>query len=188
VAVATSGEIITGGELLKLDVDHSRSDQPTGHQPAASTSLLRWMRILLLAGGPANTVWENLLFLLGAASVTVSAIIHLHLWMNGYSNIRTIGPLFLAQSIGGLVLAAAILLIRRLGTALLGLGFLLATIAGFLWSVNYGLFGFQDTWEASFAKSAFWNETIGAILLFILIGVTALRELARRRRHQAHAG
>jgi len=39
---------------------------------------------------------------IGAATVAVSAIIHLHLWLQGYKHIHTIGPLFLAQAVGGM--------------------------------------------------------------------------------------
>jgi hypothetical protein len=108
---------------------------------------------------------RNLLFVLGAAAVAVSASIHLHLWLGGYSGIATIGPLFLLQAIGGYTLAAAILVLRRPSVALAAAGYLLATMAGFLLSVNVGLFGFQDSWSAPWATTAFADEAAGAVLL-----------------------
>ena len=42
--------------------------------------------------------------------------------------------------------------------AVVAFGFVVSTIAGFLLSVNVGLFGFQDTWSASFATMAFGVE------------------------------
>ena len=77
---------------------------PHPESPARPAEQTR--RILaLLAWGPARlrspTAWwaVNVLALVGAALVVVSAIIHLHLWGQGYSAIAVIGPLFLAQGV-----------------------------------------------------------------------------------------
>ena len=66
----------------------------------------RTRRILaLLAWGPARlgsaaARWAvNVLALAGAALVIISAIIHRHLWDQGYSGIAVMGPLFLAQGV-----------------------------------------------------------------------------------------
>jgi hypothetical protein len=56
---------------------------------------------------------RNALLALGAAAVAVSASVHLHLWLDGYSGIATIGPLFLLQAIAGYALAIAILALRH---------------------------------------------------------------------------
>jgi len=117
------------------------------------------------------------LFVLGAAAVAMSASVHLHLWVDGYSGIATIGPLFLLQAISGYVLAVAILVLRRPVVALAGAGFLLATMAGFLLSVNVGLFGFQDSWSAPWATTAFAVEGVGAVPL---LAATAVRSSAGR--------
>jgi hypothetical protein len=132
---------------------------------------------LLFAGGRSNTIFENGVFVLGAVALGVSAGIHLHLWMNGYSVIHTIGPLFLIQSIAGFILAAVVVVFRRVLSAVLGLGYMLATITGFLVSVHLGLFGFQDTWSAPFARAAFWDEVAGATVLLVAAGATASRAL-----------
>jgi hypothetical protein len=89
----------------------------------------------------------------GAGLVAWSAAIHLDLWHTGYRDIATIGPLFLAQSISGFVLAALIATTRRFLPALAGALFLAATIGGFVWSTEWGLFGFQDSFGANFASS-----------------------------------
>jgi hypothetical protein len=95
----------------------------------------------------------------------MSASIHLHLWLDGYSGIATIGPLFLLQAIGGFILAIAIVVLRRPIVALAGAAYLLSTMAGFLLSVNVGLFGFQDTWSAPLATTAFVVEAVGGVVL-----------------------
>jgi len=108
-------------------------------------------------------------FVLGGALLIWSAFIHFHLWgeTDGYRAIPTIGPLFLAQSIAGLVIGIGIVAVRRLWAAVIGIGFALSTIAGFLLSVSVGLFGFQDSWLAPFAKEAFTIEGIAAAVLVI---------------------
>lgn len=105
--------------------------------------------------------------------MAVSAAIHLHLWLDGYSGIATIGPLFLLQAIGGFAVTAAILWLRRPAVALAGAGYLLATMAGFLLSVNVGLFGFRDSWSASFAAPAFADEALGAAFLLLAAAAAA---------------
>ena len=127
---------------------------------------------------------RNVLFTLGAAAVAMSASIHLHLWLDGYSRIATIGPLFLLQAIGGFTLAFAILVLRRATVALAGAGYLLATMVGFLLSVNVGLFGFQDSWSASFATTAFAAEAAGIVLLL----AAAAESIAGGRRTTTHVG
>jgi hypothetical protein len=108
-------------------------------------------------------------FLAGGLLVLWSAYIHFHLWgeTNGYRAIPTIGWMFLLQSIAGLVLGVGVVVVRRVWAALLGAGFALATIAGFLVSVARGLFGFQDSWLAPFAKQAFGIEVAAAAVLFV---------------------
>jgi hypothetical protein len=120
---------------------------------------------------------RNALLALGAAAVAVSASVHLHLWLDGYSGIATIGPLFLLQAIAGYALAIAILALRHPVAALAGAGFLLATMVGFLLSVNVGLLGFQDSWSAPFATTAFTDEAVGVVVLF----AAAARSSAGRR-------
>jgi hypothetical protein len=108
-------------------------------------------------------------FALGGGLLVWSAAIHYHLWSepDGYRSIATIGPLFLLQSIAGLVIGVGVVAVRRLWAALLGIGFSAATVAGFLISVTHGLFGFNESWLAPFATQAFAIEVVAAALLVI---------------------
>ena len=67
-------------------------------------------------------------------------------------------------SIGLLVVA-----LRRVWTAIVGIGFALATMAGFLISVEHGLFGFTDSWAAPFAGLAFTVEIVTVVVLVAAI-------------------
>jgi hypothetical protein len=116
-------------------------------------------------------------FALGAFLILWSAYIHFHLWdeTNGYRHIATIGPLFLAQAIGGLVVAIMILAARRVWAAVIGMGFAASTLVGFLLTVGLpkGLFNFQESWEAPFAGLAFTVE-IAATAVLLVAGALCL--------------
>jgi hypothetical protein len=58
---------------------------------------------------------------------------------------------------------------RRVWTALIGAGTMIATLAGFLISVNYGLFGFQDSFLGSNAIDAFVVEIASALLFLAAV-------------------
>ena len=148
----------------------------------------------LLSRGPALSrrpvdLAATVAFALGGGMLVWSAAIHYHLWSepDGYRSIATIGPLFLLQSIAGLVIGVGIVVVRRLWAALLGIGFAATTVAGFLVSVTHGLFGFQDSWLAPFAKQAFAIEVVAAALL-VVAGVLCLAAPSQRTSRPTAAG
>jgi predicted lipoprotein with Yx(FWY)xxD motif len=83
----------------------------------------------------------------GAGLLAVTGAIHLDLYLTGFRNIPTIGPLFLLQVIAAFALALAVLVtgprLVRLAAAA-GAGFALATLGGYLLTVWVGLFGFKE--------------------------------------------
>src|ERR1700761_521520 len=116
---------------------------------------------------PAAATWTvNVLALAGAVLVLLSGLIHLKLY-GSYKGISVIGPLFLAQGIVGILLAVALAVFRRLWLVLGGAGFLVATAAGLLISVNFGLFGFQDSLAVPYATSSMVEEFIGGGVLVV---------------------
>jgi hypothetical protein len=128
-------------------------------------------------GSPALRWTVNVLAWAGAIGVLLSGLIHLKLWINGgYQGISVIGPLFLAQGIVGILLALALAWLRRLWLVLGGAGFLVATAAGLLISVNFGLFGFKDSLAVPYATSSMVEEFIGGGVLVL----TAIVFLAGR--------
>jgi len=109
------------------------------------------------------------LIVAGALLTAASGVIHLYLWGqdNGYRQIPTIGPLFLAQGIVAILFALALLGTRWLAMVVASAGLLIATAAGLLISIEVGMFGFQETWYAPWAKTSFAEELAGGILLLI---------------------
>ena len=103
--------------------------------------------------------------LAGTALLAWVAAIHLDLWSEGYRHIPTNGPLFLADAIGGFLLAAILLVWPRPLAALVGIGYLASTLAAVIISINVGLFGFQESIRASFVVESILLESIGAAIL-----------------------
>ena len=103
--------------------------------------------------------------LAGSGLLVWVGAIHLDLWSGGYRHIPTDGPLFLADGIGGFVLAAVLLAWPRPLAALLGVGFMASTLVGLILSINIGLFGFQESIRASFVVESILLESLGAAML-----------------------
>ena len=129
-------------------------------------------------------------FALGGALLIWSAFIHFHLWSetDGYRSIPTIGPLFLLQSITALVIGIGVVAIRRLWAAVVGMGFALTTIAGFLLSVAVGLFGFKDSWLAPYATQAFTIEILAVVVLLAAAALCLVGSVPHARAGTTPAG
>lgn len=113
---------------------------------------------------------------LGAAMVVWSGAIHLDLWTAGYRSLPTIGWLFLFQAVVAFVAGATVVVTRRVEAAAAGALLLASTAMGLVWSVEWGLFGFQDRYGAPFATESLGVESAGVVVLVIAC------VLARRRR------
>jgi hypothetical protein len=154
-------------------------------KPGHRRSLLR-----LLFNRPAmissssTRIAVTVLILVGAVLTVLSGLIHLKLWGGdtGYNTIPTIGPLFLVQAISAVAIGLAMAVSRRLFFVLAGIGLLAGTALGLFITVQYGLFGFQESWGAPYARSSLIEEIIGAVLLLV-----AAIPLAMARR-QKNAG
>jgi hypothetical protein len=129
-------------------------------------------------------------FAVGGALLIWSAFIHFHLWSetDGYRSIPTIGPLFLLQSITALIIGIGVVAIRRLWAAVIGMGFAVTTIAGFLLSVAIGLFGFKDSWLAPYAKQAFTIEVLAVVVLIAAAALCLVGSVPHARAGSTPAG
>lgn len=142
----------------------------------------RMVQFLLKGPGSLRSRWlgwgVSLLALAGAALLVWSSAIHIELWSDGYDSIPTIGPLFLAQGIGGIVVALAAAIFRRLAALAAGAVTLAATAVGLLLSVYTGLFGYRESLAVPYTVSSLVIEFTGAAVLV----VAALVLLAAPRR------
>lgn len=107
----------------------------------------------------------SILYWAGAVLVALSALIHLHLWLMSYSHIHIIGPLFLVQFIAGFILAIAVAVSRHFLVAVAAALFVAGTITGLLISIEVGLFGFQDSFMAPYARTSLITESVALVVL-----------------------
>lgn len=80
----------------------------------------------------------------GAGLLWATAALHLDLYLTGYRTIPTIGWLFLLQVVAGFALGALVLVWRNRLVAAAAALFALATLGGYLLTVQFGLFGFRE--------------------------------------------
>ena len=158
----------------KEDVGMTRTDEtqvPNSAHTGQTTSPVRQL-LQALNWGPARIEspaarWTvNVLAWAGAILVLLSGLVHLKLY-GSYKGISVIGPLFLAQGIVGILLAVTLAVFRRMWLVLGDAAFLVATAAGLLISVNFGLFGFQDSLAVPYATSSMVEEFIGGGVLVV---------------------
>lgn len=139
----------------------------------------------LAAGIPAGASKTKDLLLtsgmvLGGQLVTVSAAIHFALWIILYRAVPVIGELFIAQGIAGLIIGAAIIGTRKLPAVVAGAGYMVASMGGLVASsIGDGLFGFQDGFDAPWAKQTFALEALG----FVVLATVALSLFVSARRN-----
>ena len=124
----------------------------------------------LAVKAPATLAWPaarwtvNIAAVAGAALLIWSGVIHLQLWGDGYRDISVIGPLFLVQGVGSIVIAAALAVFRRSRSSRRCAD--VGRNGGLpLLSVYVGLFGYQESLAVPYAKSSLVIEFTGAAVL-----------------------
>ncbi|MDR7301128.1 hypothetical protein [Haloactinomyces albus] len=96
------------------------------------------------AGGSARQSGAELLRGLTAAGLLMSAVVHFELWAQGVDEVPVIGPLFLLNAVGGLVIALAVLTWKHWLPAVASIGFSVLTLVAFALAVTVGLFGSNE--------------------------------------------
>jgi len=113
--------------------------------------------------------------MLGALLVAAIGGIHLYLYFDYFHRIHIIGGLFLANAAAGLLLALWLLASRGALALLAGAGFAATTLAAFLISVQWGLFGYHERFSGTWQSTAGLVELVAAVLLGTLAGRSLLR-------------
>ncbi|HEX6150450.1 hypothetical protein [Nocardioides sp.] len=123
---------------------------------------------------------------LAAVAVLVSAGVHLYLWNDGYKDLDKIGPAFLLNAVGGVVIAVLLLAWSHWVPAFLALGFGLSTLGAFIISTTVGLFGLQESWEGWYV----WVAAVSEVAAIVLGAMLLLRNnpLRSSGQSQQHAG
>jgi hypothetical protein len=135
-----------------------------------TTSIALWLRRLASprrspVPGRGRQAAALLLRLTSAALLAWIGYLHLHLWLEGYRQIPTDGPLFLLDAVAGLALAVLLLLWAAPLTGLAAAGYTVSTLAALLISLSVGLFGFRESIAASYVTQSLAIETITVLTL-----------------------
>jgi hypothetical protein len=158
-------------------VNHNRADTVfrPGNPGRPESFPRRTARFLIRGPGgltsPAARWTVNFLAIVGAALLVWSGIIHIQLWSDGYRDISVIGPLFIVQGVGSIVLAVVLAVFRRLVLLAAGAVALAATAVGLLLSVHISLFGYRESLAVPYAESSLVVEFTGAAVLLAAAAV-----------------
>lgn len=99
-----------------------------------------------LSASPSRPFAANALRILGAAALLVSGAVHLQRYLGGgYSNIPTIGTLFLLNAISAGIVGLAILVRGHPLFVLSGIAIAVGALVALLVSLSTPLFGFMET-------------------------------------------
>jgi hypothetical protein len=110
---------------------------------------------------------------LAAAGVLLSAVVHLDLYqLEGFKQVGTIGPLFLLNGLGGIVLGVLVTSWRHWLPALGAAGFGAITVIFFWISVVHGLFGLKE--QATGASEVLAEIAEYAAIVFGLVAAAGL--------------
>lgn len=105
-----------------------------------------------------------------AAAVLLSAAVHLELWAGGMRAVDVVGPAFMANAVGGLVIAVAVLLWRHWLPPAAALAFGAATLGAFVTSTTAGgFFGVHETWDGVPQMLSAVSEVAAVVLAVVVL-------------------
>jgi hypothetical protein len=141
------------------------------------------------SGSPGRRAAALLLRLVCVALLAWIGYIHLHLWLEGYRQIPTDGPLFLLDAVAAFLLAAILLLWPAPLAGLLAVGYTASTIGALLISLTVGLLGFRESISASYVTQSLAIETITVIALasWTILAASTSHTVGQRTRHRPPA-
>lgn len=122
--------------------------------------------------------------ILTTAGVLVSAAVHLYLWFDVFRDTHVIGPAFMLNAVGGLVIAVLLVLWRHWLPLLLGVGFGASTLGAFVVSATVGLFGVHEHWTGW----PVWTAAVSEVVAILAGGVALARENQMRSAGQLQHG
>jgi hypothetical protein len=98
-----------------------------------------------------------------AVAVLVSVTIHLVLWFQGMRSVHVIGPAFMLNVVGGIVIAALLLRWPHPAAGVLSACFGAATLGAFTLASTIGLFGDHPAWEGFSVFAAAISELVAIV-------------------------
>ena len=128
--------------------------------------------------------------LVTAGAVLVSAAVHLKLWFDVFRDQEVVGPAFMLNAVGGLVIAVLLVSWRHWVPPLLAAGFGASTLGAFIVAATVGLFGVHERWVGAYVWIAAAAEVVALVggLVLLLREAPALRARAVQSQHRLSLG
>jgi hypothetical protein len=104
-----------------------------------------------------------------ALLVAAAGAIHLYLYFDYFHRVHVVGVLFLVNAAVGLATSAALLVRRDRLIVLAAGGYAVGTLAAFVASTRWGLFGYHETFWGSWQEAAGAVELAAALLAALLL-------------------
>jgi hypothetical protein len=120
-----------------------------------------------------------------AVAVLASVTIHLTLWLQGMRTVHVIGPAFLANVAGGIVISYLLVRWRHPGAGALAACFGAATLGAFTLASTLGLFGDHERWEGFSVFAAATVEVVAIVAGLMIMLEDPEPEPSPARAHRA---
>ena len=104
-----------------------------------------------------------------ALLVAAAGAIHLYLYFYYFHRVHVVGGLFLVNAAMGLLIGAVLLVRRDRLVLLAAFGYAVGTLAGFVVSTRWGLFGYHERFWGSWQEAAGGIELAAAFLAALLL-------------------
>lgn len=108
-----------------------------------------------------------------ALLVAAAGAIHLYLWFDYFHRVHVVGVLFLVNAAVGFVGGASLLATRSILVVFAAGGYAMATLAAFVVSTRWGLFGYRERFWGSWQEAAAAVELAAAVAAALLVAVSA---------------
>lgn len=102
--------------------------------------------------------------MLAALAVLVSGAVHLYLYFDVFSHAHVIGPSFLLNAAGAVVIAVLLLRWQHWVPPLLSIGFGVSTLGAFVIAATAGLFGVHEHWTGWPVFTAATAEVVAIVV------------------------
>jgi hypothetical protein len=109
---------------------------------------------------------------LAAAAVLVSAAIHLKLWFDVFRHTHVVGPAFMVNAVGGVIIAVLLVTWRHWIPVVLAVGFGVATLGAFVIAATVGLYGVHENWTGW----EVWTAAVAEVVAIVAAGTVLLQE------------
>ena len=121
--------------------------------------------------------------MLAAVAVLISAAVHLYLWFTVFRDTHIIGPAFMLNVVGGVVIAVLLVTWQHWIPLVLAFGFGASTLLAFIIAASVGLFGVHEHWTGW----TVWTAAAAEVVAMVAAGIALAQLNPLRARQSARA-